>query len=465
MKITVYVQGEYAKQTYSEESYDRRWWPGMELIRDALIRAGYEVGYSSFADVHESDVVLCSMTGGVDFYSFLAERLRWKGFKGKIVVGGAAVLNPRPMLPFFDVFVLGRGEKAIVDVIRSIEAGAVPEGEGIASSETFSMDRTYKLISTLSTGLYPHRVVLPRNSYQEAAVGCRFKCLFCNYTWTRPFIGETQRDAGAGNEIFGGGDHEHTLAELDFDHPEGWSPHMRNVAFDGCSQKIRTMINKNVSREMIREFLRLGPSEKRRRFKVYNVLGYPNETEADWMEMLEDLNAPEASVYQSPSGKPCVFELSLLGFYAMPQTPAAIWKQDYRGVLPEFVKFLRRQSWINPGNQSIHNPYCRDDRGGIVVVCSQYLERLSTHILQTIIWRGDHTHSNAIAKIALSAKFWGLTDRERTLALESLMDTRALFKEHTWDTVPTRNILPPDPYNSGKWRDVFMSLSQKGLVK
>lgn len=465
MKITIYVQGDYAKQCYADESYDSRWWPGMELIKDACVRAGYEVGYSSFADVHESDVVLCSMTGAVDFFVFLSERCRWKGFKGKIIVGGAAVLNPRPLLPFFDVFVLGRGEKTIITILQAFEAGETPKGDGIVVSEDFSMDKTYKLASTLSTGLYPHRVNLPKGSYQETAVGCRFKCAFCNYTWGRPFIGLTQADAGAGNEIFGVGNHEHTIAELDFDHPELWSPHMRNVAFDGASDRIRRMINKNITSKEISEFIRIAPSDKRRRFKVYNVLGYPGETEADWLELLQACNEPDATVYQLPSGKPCVFELSQLGFYAMPGTPSALWEQAYRPVLPDFVKWVRTQDWVFKGNQSIHNPYIRFDRGGAAVIPSQYMERLGTHILQTIIWRCDERHSDAIRKISVSTKFWNLRDSDRVTAMESLIDTRDLFKEHSWETLPTRNILPPDPYNSGKWWEVYKAMAEKGLKK
>jgi len=39
-EVAVYVQRGYAKPTYARESYNVRGWPGLEMVCDALRRAG-----------------------------------------------------------------------------------------------------------------------------------------------------------------------------------------------------------------------------------------------------------------------------------------------------------------------------------------------------------------------------------------------------------------------------------------
>jgi hypothetical protein len=105
MRICAYVQERYAKQTYSNENFNRRAWVGLQVIIDVLARAGHTVEYAGIATVHEYDVVLVSLTSDCDWWPYIAERVRWKPGKYKVIIGGAGLLNIRPFMNWFDVAV------------------------------------------------------------------------------------------------------------------------------------------------------------------------------------------------------------------------------------------------------------------------------------------------------------------------------------------------------------------------
>jgi len=131
-EVAVYVQRGYAKPTYARETYNVRAWPGLEMVCDALRRAGIEVGYCSAATVGRYRVVLVSITSGCDWYPYVAERVRWARRPGEghpsavrrggdlvVIVGGAGCLNVRPFLPYADVFCFGRAEGYVVPLVRA----------------------------------------------------------------------------------------------------------------------------------------------------------------------------------------------------------------------------------------------------------------------------------------------------------------------------------------------------------
>ncbi|KPK41647.1 MAG: hypothetical protein AMK72_15020, partial [Planctomycetes bacterium SM23_25] len=71
---------------------------------------------------------------------------------------------------------------------------------------------------------------------------------------------------------------------------QGGLPKLRIVGLDGFSERLRRMVNKPISRGMLRAFFSgLGSSKvPPNRVKVYNIFGYPTETEDDWSEFVED---------------------------------------------------------------------------------------------------------------------------------------------------------------------------------
>lgn len=85
MKICAYVQEAYAKANYKNECMDARQFVGLRVIIDCLNRAGYEVDYAGIATVHQYDVVLVSLTSDCDWWSYIAERQRWRDLTKYII--------------------------------------------------------------------------------------------------------------------------------------------------------------------------------------------------------------------------------------------------------------------------------------------------------------------------------------------------------------------------------------------
>ena len=208
MKIAVYVLNKNAKQTYKKECFNVRLNAGISIVMDILRRQGYVVDFCSSANVHNYDVVLFAVTSDCDWWTFIAERVKWQKGNYKVVVGGAGVLNVRPFLPYVDYFVL--------------------------------------------------------------------------YTWQRkPVLEGAFAYSGLWN---GGKDRERAILDLYNGEPVDLNK-LRTTAIDGLSERLRFMVNKKITNEMLVDFIqKLALCEKPHRVKFYNIIGYPTETEADYQD-------------------------------------------------------------------------------------------------------------------------------------------------------------------------------------
>lgn len=58
---------------------------------------------------------------------------------------------------------------------------------------------------------------------------------------------------------------------------------LRTTAIDGMSERLRYMVNKRISRRSLEMFLRdmIQSDAKPHQIKLFNVVGYPTETEQD----------------------------------------------------------------------------------------------------------------------------------------------------------------------------------------
>jgi hypothetical protein len=115
-KVAIYVQKQYAKPTYSVESFNARQWHGLSMLRDVLERAGIEVDYCSASTVTRHRVVL-------DYWSYAKERETWPKGDYRTLVGGAGMLNVHPFLWTNDVWWFGRAEHHIVGVVQAMLKG------------------------------------------------------------------------------------------------------------------------------------------------------------------------------------------------------------------------------------------------------------------------------------------------------------------------------------------------------
>jgi len=423
MKICTYVLEEHAKKTYKNESYNTRLYAGMAVVVDILRRNGYDVEYAGRDTVHKYDVVLMSITSDCDWWPFIAERTMWQKGNYKVIVGGQGVLNVRPFLPFVDYFVLGRAEGVIDGLIKALDVGVEFEHNSVVASETFDLDSTYYINQV--TGRYPYDVKLENGSvYQEDIIGCNHRCLFCGYTWHRKSVLD---DVFGYSGLWNGGvDRERAMldmyAGIEVDYTK-----LRTTAIDGLSERLRFSANKKITRDMLVEFLvRLHTSGKPHQVKLYNIIGYPAETEEDWWEFKEDLTKADEQL--SVSQKQTSILLHSTPFRPMPATPMACKPMSYRNYRGEIARVLGRG---HKGNIFFQGR-------AIWAVESMATESLSTVIQSAIVWRGTEDDSENVLRVARSRAFANASTLVKQATLEKYFDVATLFGAYTEKTLPTR---------------------------
>ncbi|MDD2666892.1 MAG: hypothetical protein PHQ37_07935 [Methanocellales archaeon] len=426
MKIGAYVVSKQAKQTYANESYDVRAWPGFEMVLDAARRDGWVIEYVGEATAHTCDVVLVSITSDCDWWPFIAERERWSKSNTRVIVGGPGVLNIRPFLTVSDVFVFGRGEQLIIDILRAESRGDMVNSPSVAYSIAFAVDKRYEMAQC--DELYPHQFLMANGKpFRETAVGCPNRCLFCGYTWHRKYIGDGHFASGA--DSMQAGNREHTIKDLLKLPPEQWQDEgpLRIVGLDGCSERLRMQVNKRISRDMWLEFLSgLATIPKPHQVKVYNIIGYPGETEDDWGEFVDDLRKVDGEL--SPD-KQWSIVAHFTPFRAMPATPAATWPMSYRNYRGVIARKLRDKPMRG-------NLFFQGNR--FWAVESMGTDSLASHIQSAIVLRGKEADIDGIKAVARTKKYWGASSAQKVATLEQRFDCAALFREYRWDELPTR---------------------------
>jgi len=335
MKICAYVQESYSKSNYKSECMDTRQFVGLRVVVDCLERAGYSVDYAGIATVHEYDVVLVSLTSDCDWWTYIAERLRWRNGDYKVLIGGAGVLHIAPFLPWFYAAMFGRGENLIVPLVRGIETGNRYENESVCYKDTFRPDQIYRIAQVKHP--YDNTIKLSdTRNFAEGAIGCNHKCLFCGYTWHRKFV-SPYAYYKMEDSLFGGiADKERAMLDLKEDpNSIDWS-RLRTTAIDGFSERLRVGVGKPITREIINNFLvqMLSYEGKPHQLKFYNICGYPSETEEDWFELLEQFRLADSAVPKRD--KQWSIVLHSTPFRPMPATPMAcapMSKRNYRGLI------------------------------------------------------------------------------------------------------------------------------------
>lgn len=429
MKICAYVQESYAKREYSKECLDTRQFVGLRVVVDCLERAGYQVDWAGIATVHQYDIVLVSLTADCDWWTYISERLRWRPGNYKVLVGGAGVLHVTPFLPWFYAVMWGRGENLIVPLVQGIESGNRYLHESIGYSDTFDENGIYRIAQ--ADAQYEHKIRLSENrNFQEGAIGCPHKCLFCGYTWQRKFISPHKYYAMS-ESLFGGmEDKERAILDLNKDPGSIDWAHLRNTSIDGFSERLRRMVNKPITREILLNFLSemIRYEGKPHQIKLFNICGYPTETEADWWELLDTLREADGKAPARPDGKQWAIVLHNTPFRAMPTTPMAcapMSKRNYRGEIGRVLGAGLKGNLIYQGQS-------------LWAVESMATDSLPTVMLSALAHRGGRSDTENIAKLCANRKFWRASSAVKEATLEKYFPMDALFGEYTPETLPSR---------------------------
>jgi hypothetical protein len=205
---------------------------------------------------------------------------------------------------------------------------------------------------------------------------------------------------------------------------------LRTTAIDGLSERLRILVNKKISRDMLREFIeRLARCEKPHQVKFYNIVGYPTETKEDWFEFTDDIKIVDRQFKKQE--KQTSILLHSTPFRAMPATPLACKPMSYKNYRGEIAHTLGQGHY--KGNIFYQG-------NAMWAVESMATESLSTVIQSAIVWRGTENDSDNFAKIALSNKFTSASSAVKQATLEKYFDVKTLFGEFTPDTLPTKYI-------------------------
>lgn len=424
MKIAVYVLNKNAKQTYKKECFNIRLNAGISVVIDILRRQGYEVDFCSSATVHNYDIVLFAITSDCDWWPFIAERVKWQKGNYKVIVGGAGVLNVRPFLEFVDYFVLGRAENVIDKLVKAIEADGEFERESVVYSKKFDINKKYKINQVQH--IYAHDIVLENgDKYHEDIIGCNHKCFFCGYTWQRKAVLDSVFEySGLWN---GGVDRERAILDINNGIALDWNK-LRTTAIDGLSERLRFMVNKKISNDILIDFLqRLAKCEKPHQVKFYNIVGYPTETWEDWQEFKNVIKIADKD-FAKQEKQTCIL-LHNTPFRAMPATPLACAPMSYKNYRGKIAEILGHGNYR--GNIFYQG-------NAMWAVESMATESLPTVIQSAIVWRGTEADSDNIAKLALSKKFASANTAVKQATLEKYFDVKKLFGAFTLNELPTR---------------------------
>jgi radical SAM family uncharacterized protein len=261
-----------------------------------------------------------------------------------VIGGGPCVYNPEPVAPFFDAILIGEGEDAVVEIVdahrrlrgsgatrvETLEALALIPGVYVPSLSATPRQVTKRVVEDLGAVRPPTCPVVPYMDvvHDRVAVevlrGCSRGCRFCQAGMVYRPVRERDADSVVRDALAGlrcTGYDEVSLTSLSTtDHSQleeilrrlgrrlegsGVSvslPSLRVDAFsvemarlvagsgkksgltlapEAGTQRLRDVINKNVSEEDLVETVRGAFASGWRRVKLYFMIGLPTETDED----------------------------------------------------------------------------------------------------------------------------------------------------------------------------------------
>ena len=303
------------------------------------------VGFSLQYELSYTNVLNMLDLGGVPIYS--KDRRENAPI---IIAGGPSVFNPGPVAPFFDAFVVGEGEDAILEISRAIISGKergykrsgllnlLAEIDGVWVPSLHGMKKKIKkrVVTDLEKWCFPSKPIVPLvktvhdRITMEIARGCTRGCRFCQpgMVW-RPV---RERSTGAlekmAEEMLSSTGHSEisllSLSSGDYSHIEYLLTSLMNkyyekrvamalpsmrvetltaklidqikrvrktsftLAPEAGTQRLRDVINKGNTEEALLATTRKVFDAGWKSIKLYFMIGLPSETQED-LEGIVDL--------------------------------------------------------------------------------------------------------------------------------------------------------------------------------
>jgi len=261
-----------------------------------------------------------------------------------VMGGGPCVFNPEPIADFFDFFVIGEAEEAILDIINTLrnssfvirnsklEALAKIPGVYVPSLKNKT---TKRIIKDFNNSPYPTKPIIPYiEAIHDRAVleimrGCKWGCKFCQAGWTYRPVREKKKDKliQLAEEVIKNTGYEElslvSLSTSDYSEIDELAktlakkyegkkinislPSMRTNTFsinlakevarvrpsgvtlapEAGTQRLRDVVGKNMSEEHIMEGVNGAFTGGITSIKLYFMIGLPTETQVDLLGICE----------------------------------------------------------------------------------------------------------------------------------------------------------------------------------
>jgi len=404
------------------------------------------IGFSLLYELNYTNILTMLDLAGIPFLA----RDRGPAFP-LVVGGGPCACNPEPLADFFDAFVVGDGEEAVLEMAEAWlvqkQAGVVdkaavldawssitgvyiparfpvhygPSGFQtldqplqVADQKPATVERA--LLADLNGAAFPATPILPygRPVHDrlriEVSRGCTRGCRFCQAGMIyRPVrersvatlmdMSRTSLDSTGYEDIsllsLSTGDYSciaslmadlmdafasnHTAVSLPSLRAGTLTPelmaHIRRVRKTGFtiapeagSQRLRNVINKNISREEIIETVKNAFGLGWQVIKLYFMIGLPTETDQDLMGIVDLVE--ELRKIKGHKGRPGKINVSVTTFIPKPHTPFQWHPQISLEESREKINWLRTRlkkpgvqfKWQNPDVSFLEGLWARGDR-------------------------------------------------------------------------------------------------------
>lgn len=339
------------------------------------------IGFSLQYELSYTTVLNMLDLGGIPVRS--EDRFSKENFYPIVVAGGPCTVNPQPMSDFIDVFLIGDGEEAVVELIDTVR-GWKKSGDGkretvlkeIADLKGFYVPMFHRFgtkiqkryVKSLDDAPYPTRPIVPYTSIVhdriniEVSRGCTQGCRFCQAGMIyRPLrqrspekvlklVEESLKNTGYDEVSFtslSAGDYGYLLDvvkecnNMYKDSKIAISlPSLRvasvnqdilreiksvrktgfTIAPEAATERLRAVVNKDFSDEDYEKALNALFNEGWQSLKLYFMIGLPTEKDED-LEAIKDMALKALHVAKKKINKFINISVTISPFVPKPHTP------------------------------------------------------------------------------------------------------------------------------------------------
>jgi len=286
---------------------------GLSIVCNKLRQLGREVNYFQGEDGKN---ILASLFWLDHIYDYIKWRRKYRLKDSFIVVGGNAVsANPAGFLPFVSAAYIGDGE---------CWDGLIEHGSIILPGT-----KTAPVVWATSPNIFPisyQDVQTSKRDFCEISRGCKNKCRFCQYGWTKQYreaplmdiVEVLLRAKTKTIRLFAADRFQHT----NYKHIRSWMDShgktdsgsdvsMRfllkhkeylqftkkvRIGIEGVSERLRRAVGKPATEEEIVEFVKLVVGAGIKSIDWYMIYGLPGERREDYLEWGELIKRLSATV-------------------------------------------------------------------------------------------------------------------------------------------------------------------------